>query len=69
MANSLYDIPPGCICQGDGLMNMKCEATEHARLKKPIPVAIQRLLDEVRRAEITPAGLFDRAHNRHNRSY
>ena len=31
---SLYDIPPGCICQGDGLMGMECTATEHARLRK-----------------------------------
>lgn len=30
---SLYDIPPGCICMGDGLMGMPCPATEHARLK------------------------------------
>ncbi len=30
---SLYDIPFGCICMGDGLMGMKCEATEHATLK------------------------------------
>jgi hypothetical protein len=30
---SLYDIPPGCICHGDGLMGMKCEATEHAKLR------------------------------------
>lgn len=27
---SLYDIPPGCICMGDGLFGMKCWATSHA---------------------------------------
>jgi len=31
---SLYDIPFGCICMGDGLMGMKCEATEHAKLRR-----------------------------------
>ena len=30
---SLYDIPTGCICQGDGLMGMECHAAEHARLR------------------------------------
>jgi hypothetical protein len=29
---SRYFIPAGCICQGDGLMGMKCEAKEHAML-------------------------------------
>src|ERR1035438_9318557 len=28
-----HDIPPGCICLGDGLMGMKCDALAHARLK------------------------------------
>jgi hypothetical protein len=32
---SLYDIPPGCICYGDGLLGMECTATEHARLRVP----------------------------------
>lgn len=32
---SLYEIPDGCICLGDGLMGMKCTAKEHARLKGP----------------------------------
>jgi len=27
---SLYEIPPGCICQGDGLLGMRCSATTHA---------------------------------------
>ena len=31
--SSLYEIPDGCICFGDGLMGMKCTAKEHARLK------------------------------------
>jgi hypothetical protein len=35
---------------------------------RTIPVAIQRLMDEVRGKQPTPSGLFDRAHNRHNRS-
>jgi hypothetical protein len=35
-AKSLYCIPPGCICHGDGLMGMKCDAPEHARLKSEI---------------------------------
>jgi hypothetical protein len=29
---SLYVIPRGCICMGDGLMGMTCNASEHARL-------------------------------------
>ncbi len=36
--------------------------------KKPVPVAIQRLMDEVRLSDTTPHGKFDRGHNRHNRS-
>jgi len=27
---SLYEIPPGCICQGDGLLGMRCSAITHA---------------------------------------
>jgi len=27
---SLYEIPPGCICQGDGLLGMRCPAPKHA---------------------------------------
>ena len=27
---SLYNIPPGCICMGDGLYGMRCDAEEHA---------------------------------------
>lgn len=34
-SESPYEIPPECICLGDGLMGMKCEAAEHARLKMP----------------------------------
>jgi len=34
---------------------------------KPIPPAIQRLMDEVRAEQQTPEG-YNRAHNRHNRS-
>jgi hypothetical protein len=37
-----------------------------ARLK-PIPVAVQRLMEEVRLGDATSHGLFDRWHNRHNR--
>jgi hypothetical protein len=37
------------------------------RVGDAIPPAIQRLLDEVRVYQPTPHGLFDRAHNRHNR--
>jgi hypothetical protein len=33
-----------------------------------IPVAIHRLMEEVRLGQPTVHGLFDRAHNRHNRS-
>jgi hypothetical protein len=33
MKDSLYEIPPGCICMGDGLMGMRCDAPTHARLK------------------------------------
>lgn len=32
MTKSLYEIPPGCICRGDGLLGMKCDSTAHARL-------------------------------------
>lgn len=33
MKASLYEIPDGCICMGDGLLGMPCTAKEHARLK------------------------------------
>lgn len=36
--------------------------------EKPIPVAIQRLMDEVCNEQATPQGLHDRTHNRHNSS-
>lgn len=38
--------------------------------ERRVPVAIQRLIDEVRLYPNRPAGaqMFDRAHNRHNRS-
>jgi hypothetical protein len=36
---------------------------------KPVPVAIQRLLDEVRNERESPSPLdYNRMHNRHNRS-
>jgi hypothetical protein len=35
---------------------------------KPVPVAIQRLMDEVRAEQHIPLGAHDRQHNRHNRS-
>jgi hypothetical protein len=38
--------------------------------KKPVPVAIQRLMDEVRLEREglrEPVGVYDRGHNRHNR--
>lgn len=38
------------------------------RVGDAIPPAIQRLLDEVRVDQPTPHGLYDRGHNRHNRS-
>ena len=38
MKESLYDIPPGCICMGDGLFGMKCNAPKHARLKAGGPM-------------------------------
>ncbi len=41
--------------------------SEPAAKPKPVPVAIQRLMDEVRAGDATPHGLFDRGHNRHNR--
>lgn len=34
---SLYDIPPSCVCMGDGLFGMKCDAPKHATLKTPNP--------------------------------
>jgi hypothetical protein len=42
-AKSLYCIPPSCICHGDGLMGMKCDAPEHARLKSEINSAVVQL--------------------------
>lgn len=32
---SLYHIPDGCICMGDGLFGMRCDAPEHARKINP----------------------------------
>jgi hypothetical protein len=41
---------------------------EQLRAMRPArPVAIQRLMDEVRVEQPTPHGLYDRGHNRHNR--
>jgi hypothetical protein len=41
---------------------------EQLRAMRPArPVAIQRLMDEVRAEQPTPAGSYDRGHNRHNR--
>jgi hypothetical protein len=37
-------------------------------MSKRTPIAIQRLIDEVRQEGQGPAA-YDRAHNRHNRSY
>lgn len=37
------------------------------KVQKPIPAAIQRLLDEIRYGVPTPAA-YNRIHNRHNRS-
>jgi hypothetical protein len=39
---------------------------EPAAVAKRVPVAIQRLMDEVRFEEAIPEA-YDRAHNRHNR--
>lgn len=39
MSRSLYHIPEGCICQGDGLNGMLCEADEHAVLMQDILLA------------------------------
>jgi hypothetical protein len=66
--DSLYDIPPGCICKGDGLNGMKCDAPEHAKPKQ-VPVAIQRLMNEEREGK-DPARItsYNRMHTRHNRS-
>jgi hypothetical protein len=36
--------------------------------QNPIPEAIRRLMEEVKLDQPTHLGLFDRAHNRHNRS-
>jgi hypothetical protein len=35
-AESLYHIPDGCICKGDGLFGIPCTAPKHARLKSEI---------------------------------
>jgi hypothetical protein len=41
MKDSLYEIPDGCICMGDGLMGMACTAEQHARLKMRNGVTVQ----------------------------
>ena len=46
---SLYDIPNGCICYGDGLMGMECTATEHARLRARDPRRNPRVGDVLRK--------------------
>ena len=50
---SLYDIPPGCICMGDGLYGMKCNAPKHATLKHQ-PSYLWDPLGQMR--EIDPLG-------------
>ena len=42
-------------------------AEQLAAMRPARPVAIQRLMDEVKAEQSTPHGLFDRGHNRHNR--
>ena len=42
-------------------------AEQLAAMRPARPVAIQRLMDEVRAEQPAPAGLYDRGHNRHNR--
>ena len=37
MKDSLYSIPEGCICMGDGMLGMPCTATSHATLKEEKP--------------------------------
>lgn len=36
---SLYNIPEGCICQGDGLYGMRCNSNAHATLKPSVAIA------------------------------
>jgi hypothetical protein len=31
MSGRLYEIPDGCICLGDGLYGMPCDAKDHVR--------------------------------------
>jgi hypothetical protein len=38
---SLYIIPDGCICMGDGLFGMSCPAATHAVLKERCAVCRQ----------------------------
>lgn len=48
MRESLYYIPKGCVCQGDGLMGAKCDAKEHAiRKDKMLREALQGMMDLV----------------------
>jgi hypothetical protein len=42
---SLFVIPPGCICLGDGLLGMECRAPEHATLKDRVIVGRVRSVD------------------------
>ena len=48
---------------------MKDEAEEKPELEvKPLPVALQRLIDEIKLAEENPPVGYNRVYNRHNRS-
>lgn len=47
MSESLYEIPHGCICLGDGMNGMKCDAKTHARMKLPASLALGRTVRTV----------------------
>jgi hypothetical protein len=54
--DSLYDIPPGCICMGDGLFGVKCWAPTHARLRQPVTPAF---LDALIKRSIDAEAIYE----------
>lgn len=61
MRASLYHIPEGCICKGDGLFGMACTAKEHARLKEPATIAANARV-RISMSDSLPRGIAPGAH-------
>lgn len=65
---SCWASPGGALFLGPhGAWEAMCRHANGVSTDRPVPVAIQRLLDEVRAGDNGPSG-HDRCHNRHNRS-